>query len=163
RMGYEVAGKVALVTGAGRGIGLAVARELAARGARVALLDRDEDELAAATERVGPDRSLALRADVTERDAMAAAVAQVVERFGQLDVVVANAGVAPEAATIRTMDPADWDRVIGVNLQGVFNTVHPAVEPVTAARGHIVVVSSVAAFVPGMGSAAYQASKAAVE
>jgi NAD(P)-dependent dehydrogenase (short-subunit alcohol dehydrogenase family) len=149
----DVNGRVALVTGARQGIGAALARELGARGATVVGLDLDES----------PGCALSLTADVTDRAAMADAVAGIVERFGRLDVVVANAGVAPRPATLRTMDPDDYDRVIAVNQTGVFNTVHPAVEPVIAARGHIHVVASVAAFSPGLGGSPYMISKAAAE
>src|SRR5690606_6913982 len=90
-------------------------------------------------------------ADVADRTQMDAAVAAVIERFGRLDVVVANAGVTPVPATLRTMDPADFDRVVAINLTGVFNTVHPALDHIVRRRGHVVVVSSCAAFAPGMG------------
>lgn len=104
-----------------------------------------------------------VRADVSDRIGMREAVSRVRERFGRIDVVVANAGVAPEPATIRTMKPADFDRVIGINLTGVFNTVHPALDDVVAVGGHVVVVSSAAAFAPGMAGSPYMVSKAAVE
>ena len=83
------------------------------------------------------DGAFSVVADVTDRAAMAAAVAEVVERCGRLDVVVANAGVAPVQGTLRTMDSAEYDRVIAVNQVGVFNTVRPAIEPVIATKGHI--------------------------
>ncbi|MCE5288009.1 MAG: SDR family oxidoreductase [Nocardiaceae bacterium] len=154
--GYDVGGKVALITGAGQGIGLALAKILHERGAVVVLVDISD---------VSPfrDRCLVIRADVTDRAAMAAAVDQVVGRYGRLDIVVANAGVTPEPATIRTMDPRDFDRVIAINLTGVFNTVHPALDHVVAKKGHVVVVSSCAAFAPGMCGSPYMMSKAAVE
>jgi NAD(P)-dependent dehydrogenase (short-subunit alcohol dehydrogenase family) len=98
-----------------------------------------------------------------DREAMAEAVEQAVERFGRLDIVVANAGVTPIPATIRTMDLDDFDRVLAINLTGVVNTVAPAVDEVVARSGHIVVVASVAAFAPGFAGVAYMASKAAVE
>jgi NAD(P)-dependent dehydrogenase (short-subunit alcohol dehydrogenase family) len=149
----DVSGRVALITGARQGIGNALARELTARGATVVGLDMAES----------PGVALSLTADVTDREAMRAAVERIVQRFGRLDVVVANAGVAPTPATLRTMDPAEYDRVIAVNQTGVFNTVHPAIEPVIAQRGHIHVVASVAAFSPGSGASPYMISKAAAE
>ncbi|WP_425303393.1 SDR family NAD(P)-dependent oxidoreductase [Nocardia gipuzkoensis] len=103
------------------------------------------------------------RPHVSDRIGMREAVSRVRRRFGRIDVVVANAGVVPEPATIRTMNPGDFDRVIGINVTGVFNTVHPALDDIVAAKGHVVVVSSAAAFAPGMGGSPYMVSKAAVE
>jgi NAD(P)-dependent dehydrogenase (short-subunit alcohol dehydrogenase family) len=159
----EIDGATALVTGAGQGIGLALARELRSRGARIVLVDIDEDAVARACAELGEERTEALAADVRDRAAMAAAVDRAVERFGALHIVVANAGVAPRLATLRTVDPDEYDRVIAINQTGVFNTVKPAIEPVIASRGHMVVVASVAALLPGPGGAAYMVSKAAVE
>ncbi|MET8876025.1 short-chain dehydrogenase/reductase [Nocardia sp. NPDC004604] len=159
---FDVTDKVAVITGAGRGIGGELARILHRRGATVAMLDLDETEVRTAATRLG-SRALALRADVADRDGMVAAIATVRERFGRIDVVVANAGIAPTPATLRTMDPADFDRVIGVNLTGVFNAVRPALDDIVATSGHVVVVSSCAAFAPGMGGSPYMISKAGVE
>ncbi|MGW4770865.1 SDR family oxidoreductase [Nocardia sp. NPDC004278] len=159
---FDVSDKVAVITGAGRGIGGELARILHRRGATVAMLDLDETEVRTAATRLG-SRAFALRADVADRDGMVAAIATVRERFGRIDLVVANAGIAPTPATLRTMDPADFDRVIGVNLTGVFNTVRPALDDIVATSGHVVVVSSCAAFAPGMGGSPYMISKAGVE
>jgi NAD(P)-dependent dehydrogenase (short-subunit alcohol dehydrogenase family) len=158
---YDVAGKVALVTGGGDGIGRAVVRLLHERGAHVAVLDRDAD--AAGRVAATLDRAIAFGADVRDRPAVAAAVAEVADRLGGLDVVVANAGIAPPAATLRQVEPEAFDAVIDVNLTGVFNTVRPALDHVAASGGHVSVVASCAAFVPGAGGAAYMASKAAAE
>jgi NAD(P)-dependent dehydrogenase (short-subunit alcohol dehydrogenase family) len=160
---FDVAGRAALITGAGQGIGLQVARTLYDRGASVALVDLDVGRLDAVVRELDPERALAIGGDVRDREAMAAAVQLAAERFRSLDVVVANAGVAPVAATLRTMDADDFDRVVAVNLTGVFNTVHPAIEPVIAAGGHIVVVASAAAFLPGPAGSAYMITKAGVE
>lgn len=159
---YPVRGKVVLVTGAGQGIGRELARVLSARGAVLALVDID----AVAAERTAYELGTTahgIGADVADRAGMSAAVAEVIERFGRLDVVVANAGVTPVPATLRTMDPADFDRVVAINLTGVFNTVHPALDHIVRRRGHVVVVSSCAAFAPGMGGSPYMLTKAAVE
>lgn len=160
---YALTNKVALVTGAGQGIGLALATELRHRGAQVALLDSDPDACAQAVATLGTDRALAVPADVTDRAGMAEAVEIVVERFGRLDVVVANAGVAPKPATLRTMDPGEFDRVLGINLTGVFNTVQAATDAIVTNRGHITIVSSAAAFAPGPAGSPYMISKAGVE
>ncbi|MFI9403864.1 short-chain dehydrogenase/reductase [Nocardia sp. NPDC052316] len=160
--GFEVRDRVAVITGAGQGIGLELARTLHRRGASVALIDLDEARTRSAAAEMG-ERALAVRADVADRDGMVAALATVRQRFGRIDVVVANAGVTPSPATIRTMDPTDFDRVLAINLTGVFNTVRPALDDIVAARGHVVVVSSCAAFAPGMGGSPYMISKAGVE
>ncbi|MFE3793117.1 short-chain dehydrogenase/reductase [Nocardia tengchongensis] len=159
-MRYSVNGKVVLITGAGQGIGRELAAILSRRGARVVVADIDAATAKSTALELGADGVVA---DVADRDRMAAAVAEVVDRYGRLDVVVANAGVTPVPATLRTMDPRDFDRVIGINLTGVFNTVHPALDHIVRARGHVVVVSSCAAFAPGMGGSPYMMSKAAVE
>ncbi|MEU0542069.1 short-chain dehydrogenase/reductase [Nocardia sp. NPDC005978] len=158
----RVNGQTVLITGAGQGIGHDLALLLHERGARVVLVDIDRHAVDAMAHRLGK-RALAVAADVTDRDAMRQAVIRAVDHFGTLDVVVANAGVVPRPATLRTMDGADFDRVLGVNLTGVFNTVRPALDHIVNARGHVVVVSSCAAFAPGMAGAPYMISKAAVE
>src|SRR5205823_357960 len=108
-----------------------------------ALLAVDEAAVEAAAESLGAERSIAVQADVRDRAGMATAVEDVVERLGGLDIVVANAGVAPATGTLRTLDPDDYDRVIAINQTGVFNTVRAAIEPIIASRGHMVVISSV--------------------
>ncbi|KQZ68622.1 short-chain dehydrogenase/reductase [Nocardioides sp. Root151] len=160
---YDVRGKVVLITGVGQGIGLALARRLHDQGASVAMVDVNEVGLKEAALGLGSARVLPITADVTDRDAMAAAVARVVEHHGRLDVVVANAGVTPPPATIRTMNLADYDRVVAINQTGVLNTVQPALDAVIAAKGHVVVVASCAAFSPGVGGVGYMSSKAAAE
>ncbi|MEV0027994.1 SDR family oxidoreductase [Nocardia sp. NPDC050793] len=159
---YEVEGKVVVITGAATGIGYALARLLYARGARLALVDIDGRAATAAAAGLG-SRAVGIGADVADRAGMREAIDRVRERFGGIDVVVANAGVVPKPSSIRLMDPADFDRVLAVNLTGVFNTVHPSLDDIVAARGHVVVVSSCAAFAPGMGGSPYMVSKAGVE
>lgn len=162
RRGLDLDGAACLVTGGGQGIGLETARALHARGSRVALVDVDGDRAQTAASSLG-DRALAVQADVRDRDGMAAATGEVAEAFGGLDVVVANAGVTPQRGTLRRLDPDDFDRVLDINVRGVFNTVRPAIEPVIAAGGHMVVVASVAAIMPGPMGSPYMISKAAAE
>ncbi|HEY1833100.1 MAG TPA: short-chain dehydrogenase/reductase [Solirubrobacteraceae bacterium] len=160
---YELSGKVALVTGAARGIGFATARALIARGASVALVDLDEANAAASAAQLHDSRALGLGADVTDRGAMQRAVARTVEHFGGLDVVVANAGIASRVATFRAMGSENFERVLDVNLMGVYRTVDAALPEIVARKGHVVVISSIYAFFNGIGTVPYAMSKAAVE
>jgi NAD(P)-dependent dehydrogenase (short-subunit alcohol dehydrogenase family) len=159
---FGLNGKVALVTGGARGIGLATAEVLSRRGASVVIVDLAQDAASSAAESL-PGPSLGIAADVTDRGAMQAAVAQTVERFGGLDVVVANAGIASRAATVRAMSGEAFDRVLDVNLNGVHRTVIAALPEIVSRRGHVVVVSSVYAFANGVGAAPYAMAKAGVE
>lgn len=159
----DVRDKVVVITGGGQGIGLALAERLSAQGARLALIDINAETLADAVRRLGPDRALAITADVRDRAAMAAATKQVIGDLGGIDVVVANAGVTPPPATLRTVDLDAFDRVIDINVTGVLNTVRPALEEIIARRGHVSVVGSCAAFSPGVAGSAYMISKAAAE
>jgi NAD(P)-dependent dehydrogenase (short-subunit alcohol dehydrogenase family) len=159
---YDLDGKVALVTGGARGIGYETARLMHAKGASVAVLDLDADATREAAERIG-ERTLAIAADVTDQGAMQAAVAEVVERFGGLDVVVANAGIAPEGATTRTMPPEEWERVVEVNLLGVWRTVRAALPQVSERRGQVVLIGSLASFLNGLMLSPYATAKAGVE
>jgi len=160
---FELAGKVALVTGGARGIGLATARALSVRGAAVAIVDLDEAAATAAAGSVHDARSAGIAADVTDRGAMQRAVATTVERFGAVDVVVANAGIAARVATFRAASPESFERVLDVNLMGVYRTVDAALPEIVRRQGHVVVISSIYAFINGVGAAAYAMSKAAVE
>ncbi len=158
---FEVNGKVALVTGGARGIGLETARSLHEKGASVVIVDRDAGDAELAAEKVGA-RAIGVGADVTDLEAMERSVEQAVEQFGGLDLVVANAGVGPPVDTVRRMDPALFDRVIEVNVLGVHRTVIAALPQLIARRGHVVVTASMYAYGNGMLGAAYGASKAAV-
>jgi NAD(P)-dependent dehydrogenase (short-subunit alcohol dehydrogenase family) len=160
---YDLNGKVALVTGAARGIGFETARQMHMRGASVAVVDLDAAEAREAAERIG-ERAIGIAADVTDAGAMRAAVAETVERFGGLDVAMANAGLAPPSiATMRSVPAEEWERVVEVNLFGVWQTVRAALPQVSERKGHVVVVASVAAFANGMLGSSYMVSKAAVE
>jgi NAD(P)-dependent dehydrogenase (short-subunit alcohol dehydrogenase family) len=160
--GFDVKGKIALVTGGARGIGFGTAQALAKRGAVLVIVDLDRTAAERAAAQL-PGDALGLSADVTDRGVMQRVIATVVEQRGGVDVVVANAGIASRAATVRAMNGEAFDRVLAVNLGGVYNTVITALPQIAERRGHIVVTSSVYAFVNGMGAAPYAMAKAGVE
>ncbi len=160
---YSLNGKVALVTGAARGIGFETARQMHLRGASVAVLDLDAAQAAEAAERIGP-RAIGLSGDVTDQGAMMTAVAEVVEKFGGLDVAVANAGIAQaNFATAYGISGEEWERVFEVDLLGVWRTVRAALPQIVERKGQMVVVSSVYAFMNGFGNSPYAVAKAGVE
>lgn len=150
-----------LVTGAARGIGAGVARALAARGAKVALVGLEPDELAKVAAECGPDAAW-FEADVTDRGAIEAAVAAAVERFGGIDVTIVNAGIAT-GGTVRSIDPDAWERVVEVNLMGSWRTIRAALPHVIARRGYVLQVASLAAVAHAPFMSAYSVSKAGVE
>jgi NAD(P)-dependent dehydrogenase (short-subunit alcohol dehydrogenase family) len=160
---FDLNGKVALVTGAARGIGFETARQMQMRGASVAVLDLDPQQAADAAERIGA-RTIGIGADVTDQGAMMAAVAEVVEKFGGLDCAVANAGIAQkQISTVYSMSGEEWERVLEVDLLGVFRTVRAVMPQIVERRGHIGLVSSVYAFANGVGNSPYAAAKPGVE
>jgi NAD(P)-dependent dehydrogenase (short-subunit alcohol dehydrogenase family) len=160
---YDLNGKVALITGAARGIGYETARQMHMRGASVAVVDLDPEQAREAAERIGA-RAIGVGADVTDQGAMQAAVAETVERFGGLDVVVANAGMAqPKTATVRGIGTEEWERVFEVDMLGVWRTVRAALPQIVERRGHVVVTSSVYAFINGVVNSPYAAAKSGVE
>lgn len=156
-----IAGKTVLVTGAASGIGAATALRLAARGAKLVLSDVNAEGVQCSAASCAGE-SLALVADVTRLDAMREAVRRGVERFGGIDVVWANAGIASVGPLAET-DPAAWVRTVEVNLIGAFHTVRAALPEVLRSRGHVAVTASLASFVNGPCMSAYAATKAGVE
>ena len=157
----SLAGQTVLITGAARGIGAALARKAAARGARVALVGLEPELLAAVADELGPEH-LWIETDVTDADALKAAVQRTVDTFGGLDVVVANAGIAP-LTTVFTASAEALSRTIEVNLIGAMLTAHAALPEIAKRRGHILLVSSAAAFTVLPGMSAYCAAKAGLE
>ncbi|HEX3174739.1 MAG TPA: short-chain dehydrogenase/reductase [Solirubrobacterales bacterium] len=160
---YDLNGKVALVTGAARGIGFETARQIHMRGASVALVDLDAEQAREAAERIGA-RAVGIGSDVTDQAAIMRAVAETVERFGGLDVVVANAGIAQsKMATVRGIGTEEWERVFDVDMLGVWRTVRAALPQIVERKGHVVVTSSVYAFVNGVLNTPYAVAKSGVE
>ncbi|MGW4214493.1 short-chain dehydrogenase/reductase [Lentzea sp. NPDC004789] len=161
---YPVANKTVFITRAAGGIGAASARALHAHGAKIVLTDLGLRGVSTLARELGYDRALALSVDVTDPAALADAVERTVERFGGLDVVFANAGIAADPpATIATIDPATFERVVEVDLLGVWRTVRAALPHIIAARGHVLVTASTYAYFNGMVNAPYAMSKAGVE
>lgn len=157
----SLAGKVVFITGGARGIGAETARLLVARGARVALVDIDERPLNELAAELGGNAT-AIVGDVVDFAAMERAAAATVDAFGRIDVCLANAGIA-SYGTVATIDPAMFRHVVDVNLNGVFHTVRATLEQVAVRRGYVLIVSSLAAYAPAPGLAAYNATKAGVE
>ncbi|MGX7823904.1 SDR family oxidoreductase [Actinokineospora sp. 24-640] len=158
---HDVEGKVVLITGAARGLGAGLAKRLGARGAKVALVGLEPEEMAKVAVECGPDAAV-FEADVTDWAALEAATAGVVERFGGIDIVVANAGIAA-AGFVRSIDPAAFERTIEVDLLGVWRTVRVTLPHVIERRGYVQIISSLAAITHAPAMSAYAAAKAGVE
>ena len=158
-----LAGKSALVTGAGTGIGKAIALALAAQGANVAVLYRSSkasaEDVVRAIETTG-SRAVALEADVLSREGVDRAVADTLSAFGALDIVVNNAGITRDGLLLR-MSEEDWDVVLDTNLKGAFLVTRAALKPmVKQRRGKIVNITSVIGLKANPGQANYSAAKA---
>ncbi|MFB9948548.1 SDR family oxidoreductase [Rhizobium puerariae] len=161
----ELKSQVALVTGAGSGIGKATALKLAGEGARVGVLGRTKSEIDRTSGEIGKagGEALALEADVSDASGMRAAIDRLAETFGRLDIVVANAGINGVWAPIDDLTPEEFDRTIAVNLRGTYLTFHAAVPHLKKQGGSIVVVSSINGnrTFNTPGATAYVATKAA--
>jgi 3-oxoacyl-[acyl-carrier protein] reductase len=160
--------RVALITGASRGIGAAIALRLARDGCDVALNwvaedgrdNRSEAERIAEQARALEVEALCVEADITDRDAVAAMEEEVAARLGPVNVLVNNAGITRDR-TLRKLPPEDWDRVLEVNLTGAFNCTRAVVDGMTSRGwGRIISLSSVVALMGNFGQANYAASKA---
>jgi 3-oxoacyl-[acyl-carrier protein] reductase len=156
--------RAAVVTGAGQGLGLAIAQEFAAEGARVVVSDIDGDSAAAGAEliRQNGGTAIAVIADVRDEASVAALVAECGEAYGSIDVVVNNASVL-RPSSIRSMRTEDWDRVLDVHLKGTWLVMRAAAQPMREqGSGAIVNISSIVAKTGGLGQAHYAAAKAGI-
>jgi NAD(P)-dependent dehydrogenase (short-subunit alcohol dehydrogenase family) len=160
-MTWDLRGKTVLITGAARGIGAETARRAAAAGANVALVGLEPEELQRVAAQCGSNAA-AFECDVTDWQALEHAVEGTVERFGGIDVVMANAGIAP-AGMVRSVDPAAFERTVEINLLGVWRTVRASLPQVIERKGYVLVTASLAAAIHGPGMAAYAAAKAGAE
>ena len=157
----DLSDKVVLVTGAGRGIGRAIAERFLAESARVVALDVDAGRLAWLDGR-DPATALGLTADISDSAAVARAIEQVADRFGRIDVLVNNAGILVEGLVEELTDEV-WDRSFAVNVGGTFKMCRAVIPIMKAQRsGRILNAASFAVLVPSVGTAAYAAAKSAV-
>jgi ribitol 2-dehydrogenase len=161
-MGQDLTGKVAAITGAASGIGLACAKSLLNEGARVVLVDRAEESLKAICSELGP-QAIPLVIDLTDPKSVAGMMPQILEKAGKLDIFHANAG-SYIGGEVVDGDPDAWDRMLNLNINAAFRSVH-AVLPHMVGRktGDIIVTSSIAGLVPVVWEPIYTASKHAVQ
>lgn len=155
----DLTGKVAYITGGSKGIGLGVAKKLLDSGVKVAISGRSKSSLDAAVKQLGSGPNvLALVSDVTKLDSEHKAVAQIVQKWGKLDVVLANAGVG-HFAPVDELSENDWHQMIDTNLNGVFHTLKASVEALKNSKGYYITLASLAGtnFFPT--AAGYNATK----
>ena len=159
---YDLNGQTAIVTGGAQGIGFAVARRLNAGGAKVALLDLDDALMEKATAELGAG-TIAMKGDITDLAALERIHGEVEAALGPVSILVNSAGIAGSNATVQDYDPAEWRKIIDINLVGTFNT-NRVVIPGMIAKGYgrIVNIASVAGKEGNPNASAYSASKAGV-
>lgn len=161
----QLTDKVALVTGAGSGIGKAAAVLMASSGAKVALLGRSEDELAKTKAQIEGDGGAALSvlADISQPELMQKATQQIIDQWGRLDIVFANAGINGVWASLEELTPEEWNKTININLTGTFLTVKYAVPYLKRQGGSVIITSSVngTRIFSNTGATAYSCTKAA--
>jgi NAD(P)-dependent dehydrogenase (short-subunit alcohol dehydrogenase family) len=161
----QLAERVALITGAGSGIGKAAALLLAKEGAKIAALGRTEDELQETVTQIkeAGGEAIPVGADISHPDEMQQAVQKIVNQWGRIDIVFANAGINGVWAPLEELEPDEWDKTINVNLKGTFLTVKYAVPYLKKQGGSVIVTSSVngTRIFSNTGATAYSCTKAA--
>jgi NAD(P)-dependent dehydrogenase (short-subunit alcohol dehydrogenase family) len=161
---FDLSGKVVFITGASGGIGQAVSKRLYERGANLVLTDVTHAGLDTAFAFMAKKRKLLAPLDVTDMTATKAVVQQAIERFGHLDMVMANAGVGAKLpSTLLNISEEEFYKIINVDLFGVWNTVKASLPHLIEAKGHVLITASIYAFINGVANAPYAMSKAAVE
>lgn len=160
-MGSKLSGRRVVITGAARGIGEEVARLAAARGARVAAIGLEPERLRTLADEIGGN-AIWREADVRDGAAVKSAIDDCARVMGGIDGVIANAGVV-SYGTVRQVDETSFERVLDINVNGVFRTLKHATDHLQNTRGHAMVVASAMSFTPLAGLASYAASKAGVE
>lgn len=153
--------KVILITGGSKGIGYGIAEALVREKARVVVTSRTQraaDEASERLNKLGPGKALGLAADVRNLASQEQVVKQTLEKWGELDVVIANAGVG-HFSSIETLTPEQWQETIDINLTGVYNSIKPAIEPLKKSKGYVLTIASLAGTHFFAGGSAYNASK----
>lgn len=158
---FEIKGKRVFITGAARGIGEAVAKQLHRQGAHVALVGLEIDKLKATTNALG-NRAICVEADVCDKEAVSKAVENTLKAFGGIDIVIANAGIY-QVSPLSDVPSAAIERTLDVNLYGAWNTLHATLPHIKQNKGYVLTITSLAALTHGPLMGAYAASKAAVE
>lgn len=161
----ELKDRVALITGAGSGIGKAAALRLAKEGARIGALGRTEDELKETVRQIkrAKGQAIAITADISQPEEMLRAVEQLAEKWKRIDIVFANAGINGVWAPIEELTPKEWDKTLDINLKGTFLTVKYAVPYLKKRGGSVIITASVngTRIFSNTGATAYSCSKAA--
>ncbi|HEY9858738.1 MAG TPA: SDR family NAD(P)-dependent oxidoreductase [Candidatus Obscuribacterales bacterium] len=160
----QLAGKVALVTGAGSGIGKAAAQLLAKEGAKIAALGRSDDDIQQTLEEIQKSggEAIPVLADISQPEAMQQAIQAIADKWGRLDIVFANAGINGVWTSLEELEPDEWDKTLNINLKGTFLTVKYAIPLLKKQGGSVIITSSVngTRMFSNTGATAYACSKA---
>lgn len=161
---YSLSNKIAIVTGASRGIGSAIAHNLSKAGAKVVLISRSIDALKSVESEIKSNggEAISITADVSNLESFTNAISQVVETWGTVDILINNAGITKDNIILRLKEE-DWDAVIDINLKGCFNGIKAVTRPMLKARsGRIINITSVIGLIGNSGQSNYAASKAGI-